>query len=70
MQEVVAIEHTKISDSIQLEFGFDLDHLMNAIAHHKIDMNNAELKAFSMKIVKEQRQALAKREFDAARPSP
>ena len=38
--EVHAIEQTKVSDSIFLEFGFDLDHLMNAAKHHKIAPDN------------------------------
>ena len=67
--EVHAIEQTKVSDSIFLEFGFDLDHLMNAAKHHKIAPDNPQLKSFAERVMNEAREANAKREFDQTKPS-
>jgi len=65
-QEVQAIEMSKTSDALTLEFGFDLAHLSKCSRHFKME-NNEELKSFR-KIVIAQKESEEKAEFDAAQP--
>ena len=67
-QEIQAIEISKTSDAILVEFGFDLAHLNRASKHYKLD-ENEELKSFR-KIVIAQKESEEKAEFDRAQPSP
>lgn len=65
-QEVQAIEMSKTSDALMIEFGFDLAHLSKASRHFKMETNE-ELKSFR-KIVIAQKESEEKAEFDAAQP--
>ena len=67
-QEIQAIEISKTSDAILVEFGFDLAHLNRASKHYKLD-ENEELKSFR-KIVIAQKESEEKAEFDRAQPGP
>lgn len=43
--EIQAIEMSKTSDALLVEFGFDLSHLSRASMHYKLE-DNEELKSF------------------------
>lgn len=45
LSEMRAIEISKISDGLMVEFGFDLGHLGDAVRHYSLENSN-ELKAF------------------------
>jgi len=64
--EIQAIEMSKTSDAITIEFGFDLAHLAKASKHYNLE-NNEELKSFR-KIVIAQKESEEKAEFDRAQP--
>jgi len=65
-QEVQAIEMSKTSDALMIEFGFDLAHLSKASRHFKMETNE-ELKSFR-RIVIPQKESEEKAEFDRAQP--
>ena len=46
LPEIIAIEASKVSDAIRVEFGFDAEYLLRAAQHHEIDLNGNELVAF------------------------
>lgn len=64
--EVQAIEMSKTSDALIIEFGFDLAHLAKASKHYKLEANE-EIKSFR-KIVIAQKESEEKAEFDRAQP--
>lgn len=64
--EIQAIEMSKTSDAITVEFGFDLAHLAKASKHFNLE-NNDELKSFR-RIVIAQKESEEKQEFERAQP--
>lgn len=64
--EIQAIEMSKTSDALTVEFGFDLAHLAKASTHYNLEQNE-ELKSFR-KIVVAQKESEEKAEFDKAQP--
>lgn len=64
--EIQAIEMSKTSDALTVEFGFDLAHLAKASQHFKLE-SNEELKSFR-KIVVAQKESEEKAEFEKAQP--
>ena len=64
--EIQAIEMSKTSDALQVEFGFDLAHLAKCSNHYKLE-ENEELKSFR-KIVVAQKESEEKAEFEKAQP--
>jgi hypothetical protein len=64
--EIQAIEMSKTSDALTVEFGFDLAHLAKASHHFKLEEND-ELKSFR-KIVVAQKESEEKAEFEKAQP--
>lgn len=64
--EVQAIEMSKTSDALVIEYGFDLAHLAKASKHYNLEQNE-ELKSFR-KIVIAQKESEEKAEFDRAQP--
>ena len=66
--EVQAIEISKTSDALVVEFGFDLQHMVKASKHFNLE-ENEELKSFR-KLVVAQKQSEEKAEFDRAQPPP
>jgi len=64
--EIQAIEMSKTSDALTIEFGFDLAHLSMASRHYKLEQNE-ELKSFR-KLVIAQKESEEKAEFDRAQP--
>ena len=64
--EIQAIEMSKTSDALMVEFGFDLAHLAKASNHFKLE-ENEELKSFR-KIVVAQKESEEKAEFEKAQP--
>jgi len=64
--EIQAVEMSKTSDALQLEFGFDLTYLAQASKHHNLE-ENEELKSFR-KIVVAQKESEEKAEFERAQP--
>jgi len=66
--EIQAIEMSKTSDAILLEFGFDLAHLAKASRHYNLE-ENEELKSFR-KLVIAQKESEEKAEFERAQPPP
>ena len=66
--EIQAIEMSKTSDALQVEFGFDLAHLAKASKHYSLE-NNEELKSFR-KIVIAQKESEERAEFERAQPPP
>ena len=64
--EIQAIEMSKTSDALQVEFGFDLAHLAKSSNHYKLE-ENEELKSFR-KIVVAQKESEEKAEFEKAQP--
>ena len=67
-QEIQAIEVSKTSDAILVEFGFDLAHLNRASKHFELEKNE-ELMSFR-KIVIAQKESEEKAEFARATPPP
>jgi len=65
--EIQAIEMSKTSDALVVEFGFDLAHLAKASKHYNLE-NNEELKSFR-RIVIAQKESEEKAEFERAQPS-
>ena len=63
-----AIEISKTSDALVVEFGFDLQHMVKASKHFNLE-ENEELKSFR-KLVVAQKQSEEKAEFDRAQPPP
>jgi len=66
--EIQAIEMSKTSDALVVEFGFDLAHLAKASKHFELE-NNEELKSFR-KLVVAQKESEEKKEFERAQPPP
>ena len=66
--EIQAIEMSKTSDALLIEFGFDLGHLAKASKHYNLE-NNEELKSFR-KLVVAQKESEEKAEFERAQPPP
>jgi len=66
--EIQAIEMSKTSDSLEVEFGFNLQHLTHASKHFNLE-NNEELKSFR-RLVIAQKESEEKAEFDRAQPAP
>ena len=64
--EIQAIEMSKTSDALTVEFGFDLAHLARASQHFKLE-ENEDLKSFR-KIVVAQKESEEKAEFEKAQP--
>ena len=64
--EIQAIEMSKTSDALTVEFGFDLAHLAKASTHYKLE-ENEDLKSFR-KIVVAQKESEEKAEFEKAQP--
>lgn len=64
--EIQAIEMSKTSDALTIEFGFDLAHLAKASKHFNLESND-ELKSFR-RIVIAQKESEEKAEFDRAQP--
>lgn len=64
--EIQAIELSKTSDALVVEYGFDLTYLSFASKHYKLH-ENEELKSFQ-KIVIAQRESEEKAEFERAQP--
>jgi len=64
--EIQAIEVSKTSDALVVEFGFDLSHLARASKHYNLD-ENEELKSFR-KIVITQKENEERAEFERAQP--
>jgi len=64
--EIQAIEMSKTSDALTIEFGFDLAHLAKSSKHFNLE-NNDELKSFR-RIVIAQKESEEKAEFDRAQP--
>lgn len=65
--EIQAIEMSKTSDALTMEFGFDLAHLAKASRHFNLE-NNDELKSFR-RIVIAQKESEEKAEFHRAQPT-
>ena len=65
--EIQAIEMSKTSDALVVEFGFDLAHLSKATKHYNLEANE-ELKSFR-RLVIAQKESEEKAEFDRAQPS-
>lgn len=65
-QEIMQIEMSKTSDAIQLEFGFDLSHLVKATQHFNL-AENEELKSFQ-KIVMAQKESEERATVEKATP--
>lgn len=66
--EIQAVEMSKTSDALLIEFGFDLTYLSQASRHHKLE-NNEDLQSFR-KIVIAQKESEEKAEFSRAQPPP
>lgn len=66
--EIQAIEMSKTSDAILIEFGFDLAHLAKCSKHYSLE-DNEELKSFR-KLVIAQKESEERAEFDRAQPPP
>lgn len=64
--EIQAIEMSKTSDALTIEFGFDLTYLSQASRHFNLN-ENEELNSFR-KIVVAQKESEEKAEFDRAQP--
>mgnify|MGYP000970976152 CR=1 FL=1 len=64
--EIQAIEMSKTSDALVVEFGFDLAHLAKASRHYNLEANE-ELKSFR-RLVIAQKESEEKAEFDRAQP--
>jgi len=64
--EIQAIEMSKTSDALLVEFGFDISHLTYASQHFHLE-ENEEIKSFR-KIVIAQKESEEKAEFDRAKP--
>jgi len=65
--EVQAIEMSKTSDALVIEFGFDLAHLAKSSRHYNLE-NNEDLKGFR-RLVIAQKESEEKAEFERAQPS-
>lgn len=65
--EIQAIEMSKTSDALVVEFGFDLAHLAKSSKHYNLE-SNEELKSFR-KIVIAQKESEEKAEFERAQPT-
>ena len=66
--EIQAIEMSKTSDALVVEFGFDLAHLAKASKHYELE-NNEELKGFR-KLVIAQKESEERAEYERAQPPP
>ena len=64
--EIQAIEMSKTSDALFIEFGFDLAHLAKCSKHFSLE-SNEELKSFR-RLVIAQKESEEKAEFDRAQP--
>ena len=65
--EIQAIEMSKTSDALVVEFSFDLAHLAKASKHYNLE-SNEELKSFR-RIVIAQKESEEKAEFERAQPN-
>jgi len=64
--EIQAIEMSKTSDALEVEFEFNLQHLTHASKHFNLE-DNEELKSFR-RLVIAQKESEEKAEFDRAQP--
>ena len=53
LNEITAIETSKVSDGLEIQFNFDLSHLNKAFKHYELE-NSEELKSFRRAAINKQ----------------
>ena len=69
LNEIIAIENQKISDSLFINLGFDLDEMMRSAKHHNIDTKNPDIKKFCVEAIETSKMNLAETMFQKYKPS-